>query len=375
MNDAQADGIAAAGDSRVVVAPATRRFPYAIRDHDSGDESELLNLLQLTVGETAASRKTSDFWHWKHRLNPFGESYSVCAWDEENSSVARLAGLRTLMHWSLRSPHGTRYDAARPVDTATHPEHQRRGIFSALTRFAIADLENRGTSFIFNTPNSNSLPGYVKMGWQRVARWPVYIRPIRVLRVGRRLVARRSSASPPSRGGTSDAALVPWRKFLDEHGNDFEELVSRHERLRTHVGYRTERSLAYLNWRYGSHPEVEYGVLPAFDDQGLWGAVVAREVRGVLGLRALTVTEMFLRMPTAQMGSRIVGTLARATSCDYLAAHFSVGTIERRALFRSGFLPVPGRGYTFAARALNPVPLDPTKPTSWDLSLGELEIF
>ena len=91
--------------------------------------------------------------------------------------------------------------------------------------------------------------------------------------------------------------------------------------------------------------------------------------------RRATNTEMLLRTPTRRAGVRLLKSLLRASGSDYLVAHFAPGTIERRALVRAGFMRAPGRGYTFVARPLNQAPEDPTLPGSWDLTLGELEIF
>ena len=351
----------------------SRPFPYSIRSYEPRDEEAILALLRLTVGETSASRKTAEYWRWKHFDNPFGRSYSVCAWDDQQGEVV---GLRTLMWWSFRNRDGTPHRAVRAVDTATHPDHQRRGIFSALTRFAIDDLCDQEVCFIFNTPNGNSLPGYLKMGWRVVARWPLYMRPVRWLKTGRKLLARRPSNDAMSEGLAGAAGnLMSWQQFRSQHDADLALLLSAHETLRRQVGYRTERSLAYLDWRYGAHPEIEYGVHTLHDGAGLAGVVVARPVRGIAGLQALVITEMLLRTPTRRAGVRLLRSLLRASGSDYVVAHFAPGTIERQALVLAGFVRAPRRGYTFVARSLNPAPADPTLPGSWDLTLGELEIF
>ncbi len=57
--------------------------------------------------------------------------------------------------------------AVRAVDTATHPDHQGRGIFSTLTPTRSRRCGSRA-DLVFNTPNEKSLPGYLKMGWQIV---------------------------------------------------------------------------------------------------------------------------------------------------------------------------------------------------------------
>jgi GNAT superfamily N-acetyltransferase len=351
---------------------APERAPYEVRACRREDEDAILALLAVTVGETEASRKTADFWHWKHARNPFGRSYTVAAFEPGSG---RMAGLRTLMWWRMRAPDGTLHRAVRPVDTATHPDHQRRGIFSSLTRAALAEVRARGAAFVFNTPNRNSLPGYLKMGWRVVARWPLHVRPSRPLAVAGRLLARRLAPGTRPVHGPVLGNLIPWSEFRAKHGDAFAELVALHEANRTHVGYRTVRDVPYLDWRYGEQPNIGYGVFAVSSDAGLEGIAIARVAPGIAGLEALVVTEVFLRAPTPAAGARLLRRLARHTTSDYLVAHFSRGTRERRMLVRAGFLPAPGRGYTHAALSLNDVPLDPVRPGSWDLSLGELEIF
>jgi GNAT superfamily N-acetyltransferase len=347
--------------------------PYPIRIYDPTDEGAILDLLKLTVGETAGSRKTAEFWRWKHAANPFGPSYSVCAWDD---AVPEIAGLRTLMWWSFRDRSGSHLRAARAVDTATHPAHQRRGIFSALTQYAIDDLRDRQVPFIFNTPNGNSLPGYLKMGWRVVGRWPLYMRPSRWLKTGWRFLARRlSGASAPDSALPVATNLMGWARFRGQHDADLARLVFSNEILRRCVGYRTERTLAYLDWRYGGHPDIEYGVHVVTDDRGLAGVLIGRPVRGIAGLKALAITEMLMRTPSRRAGAKLLRSVARATDCDYLMAHFAPGTLEHDALSVAGFVRAIGRGYTFVACPLNTTPDDPTQPGSWDLTLGELEIF
>jgi GNAT superfamily N-acetyltransferase len=342
---------------------------YPIRTCDPDDEAAIFSLLRQTVGETAASQKTTSFWRWKHARNPFGVSYSVCATDP---LTADLVGLRTLMWWRLRFTGGQPLDAARPVDTATHPDHQRRGIFSALTRYAIQDLEARGIPFIFNTPNANSLPGYLKLGWSVVGRFPIYLRPVRFATVARAAFRR---AGIHAERTDHPGGLLGWNRFRESHEADLATLVADNEASRQQVGYRTARDLAYLEWRYGQHPDINYSIYPEYGHNGLAGVIIGRTVPGARGMNAFVITEMLLRTPGRRAGARLLRSLIRAEPGDYLMAHFARGTWERHALMLTGFVRAPGRGYIIAARSLNPAPEDPTRRPSWDLTLGELEIF
>jgi GNAT superfamily N-acetyltransferase len=341
-----------------------------IRPPRTSDRPAILDLLRQTVGETSASRKTEAFWVWKHVEGAFGPSYSICAWDD-GSAEPRIVGLRTLMWWEFVDPSGSTQRAARAVDTATHPDYQRRGIFSRLTRRAIEDLRDEGAAFIFNTPNDQSLPGYLKMGWTRVARWPVYVRPVRWLPTARALLGGSTPRSHAPRG----SSFTSWSQFREDDPDGVNAVISVHERLRPTVGYRTPRTLSYLDWRFGKHPDITYYVHAIREGTELSGFAICRPVPGAKGLRALVITELFVRAPTASACRRLLSSLMRATSCDYVMAHFAPGTVERRALTRCGFVRAPKRGYTFVALPLGNIAFDPRIADSWDLTLSELEIF
>jgi GNAT superfamily N-acetyltransferase len=354
-----------------VSTPTLKEFPFSVRSIQNADEPAVLELLRTTLGQKVTARKTAEYWTWKHLRNPFGASYAICAEDPETHA---LAGLRTMMHWVYRDAAGAEYPTARAVDTATHPGYQRRGIFSALTRHAIAELRCSGAAFIFNTPNRNSLPGYLKMGWVVVERWPVYARPVHPVRSAWRALA--GGRAPGVLPALEACGLVPWLEFRGRYAVQAGELIERFESARIQPGYRTRRDLAYFDWRYGAHPDVRYGVHPLSGPSGrLDGFVVARPAQGLCGLSAMVLTEIVAADAVPGSLRRLLRSALRHVRCDYWLAHSASGTLEHRALRGLAFIRAPGRGYTWTALPLNPTVQDPTKPASWDLTLGELEIF
>ena len=52
-------------------------FPFEVRSLEAGDRAAAIELMRLTLGDRAISRKTEDYWVWKHERNPFGASYGV----------------------------------------------------------------------------------------------------------------------------------------------------------------------------------------------------------------------------------------------------------------------------------------------------------
>lgn len=135
---------------------------YTINEVDFSQKAFIDRSLALlrTVFPDAVFSK--EWWDWKYLRNPFGEPrgwYTECN-DE-------IVGLRLLIPNRFRMGDDI-YTGYQLVDTATHPDHGRKGIFSAMTKKAIEKIESEN-SFFFNFPNENTLPGYISLGWRQIS--------------------------------------------------------------------------------------------------------------------------------------------------------------------------------------------------------------
>src|SRR5680860_587937 len=129
-----------------------------IREAKEVDIPEIVKVLRASLGEQDLPL-SEGIWNYKHVKNPFGRSLVLVA--EENGVIA---GVRAFMCWEWQCLNKS-YATYRAVDTATHPNYQGQGIFKKLTLKAIELAKEQGVQFIFNTPNEQSRPGYLKMGW------------------------------------------------------------------------------------------------------------------------------------------------------------------------------------------------------------------
>ncbi|HXK17608.1 MAG TPA: GNAT family N-acetyltransferase, partial [Polyangiaceae bacterium] len=162
--------------------------PYQIRPGSDADIPAVIELMRLALGEGKIPR-TREFWTWKHRNNPFGSSPMWLATQGD-----AVIGVRLFMRWRWQFAGGRdSLQAVRAVDTATHPDWQGKGIFKRLTLGLVDDMTRAGTAFVFNTPNQQSRPGYLKMGWQQVGRVSLWIKPSRPLRALLSLLAKTGS--------------------------------------------------------------------------------------------------------------------------------------------------------------------------------------
>jgi GNAT superfamily N-acetyltransferase len=110
----------------------------------------MVQLLKESLGESLI-KKSVEVWNYKHVKNPFGPSHVLLAEKEE-----QLIGLRAFMSWKWQQGENI-WQAWRAVDTATHPQHQGKGIFRTLTMQALEEVAAQEPCFIFNTPNEKAV--------------------------------------------------------------------------------------------------------------------------------------------------------------------------------------------------------------------------
>jgi GNAT superfamily N-acetyltransferase len=173
----------------------------------SKDIPEIVDLLRTSLSE----KHTKESFKWKHIDNPFGKSLGFLALDKN-----KIIGVRMFMKWDF-SNEGEIIHALRPVDTVTHPDYRNKGIFKKLTLDGLEKYKNN-YDLIFNTPNQNSYPGNLKMGWKEY--------PIKI--------------------NFKFALILPL--FTKSHTGNSPENSNKNKIINSY--YTTSKSLDYLQWRY-----------------------------------------------------------------------------------------------------------------------------
>lgn len=291
-----------------------------------------------------------EFLLWKHVQNPFGPS---AVWFAEDEGA--LVGVRMMMRWSFRRPDGSLVEVARAVDTATASTHQRRGIFSSLTKMAVEELTAEGVEGIFNTPNGNSRPGYLKLGWTTLGQVRLAVRPR-----SPKGIRRASTSAPRQRWGLqSSQDLAPEAAFAD--GDALPRLL---ESVAPRTAMSTAFSPEYLRWRYGFEPLGYRAVL--LGDGGGNGLIVYR-LRQRGERTELAVSDGFVPKASRPRAWRRLAQSAQLNGAD---AIIGAGPGAPSAF---GLVPLPRSGPTLVWRSL----AVPDRPSLGDLSLslGTLELF
>jgi hypothetical protein len=265
-----------------------------------------------------------------------------------------IAGFRTFLRWEFTVGRERRR-AVRAVDTATHPDHRGRGVFSALTLHGLEALPAAGVDFVFNTPNDQSRPGYLKMGWEVVGRLPIRTRP-RSLGGLRRMATARTAAdlwSTPTTAGVDAGAA-----FAD--GDALTRLLAGQpepDRLATRL------STEYLRWRYAGFPPLAYRVSTIGSSVADGFAAWRLRARG--GAREAAIVQVVAPGGDARTRHRLAHRAALDSGADYAIVLGSGGG--------PGFVPLPGQGPILTYRSVTGAA--PPGRAEWALALGDVELF
>jgi GNAT superfamily N-acetyltransferase len=334
----------------MVIAQLADKRRIEVRPAGPSDHTAVLALMEAALG-WSSDEHFEAFFTWKHDHNPFGRSPAWVAVDDH-----KVVGFRTFLRWEHQAPGGAVIPTVRAVDTATHPSYQGRGIFRRLTLQALDGLRAQGVAFVFNTPNDQSRPGYLKMGWTSLGVLKAAVRISSVAAVGRIGRARVPAElwSAPAHGGSPAPAVL-----ADPRLPDLLDSVPRATGLATH------RTPEYLRWRYGFAP-LAYRAVTLDDDVRSGLAVFRLRRRG-------PALECALCEVLAPGGDRrayraLVRSVARECGADYM---LRIGGL---APVRTGFVPVPGQGPVLTWYALADDP--PGQHLGdWALTLGDVELF
>jgi hypothetical protein len=272
-----------------------------IREATEADIPEIVLLLKSSLGESLLP-KSEAYWRWKHVNNPFGKSEVLVA---EEDSI--MVGVRAFMNWTWEAEAHKIY-AVRAVDTATRSSFQGKGIFTKLTMSLIKKCENGKSTLIYNTPNEKSMPGYLKMGWNKAGQLPVEVKITRPVSMALH-------------------ALNKWNRLPVVHDNSvadltshsgLSELLQKHQ-ARSNVNFRTAYSLPYLKWRYYDIPVVKYFAAGVEQTRELKSAFFYRLKPTRLGME-LRITDLFLAYGNDIRSTRnLVIEKARAHKADFIS--------------------------------------------------------
>ncbi len=298
------------------------------------------------------------YWQWKHVYNPFGPS---TVWVAEEDG--ELIGLRTFMAWTWQSADD-QVSAWRAVDTSTHPAHQGKGIFKKLTLRVVDELAAQKAAFIFNTPNTQSMPGYLKMGWTTVGKLPIRIKPNRPFK----LLANKLLGKV-----TEVDSLLKDALFAGYSLKVLDKVKPMPQPLEKNI-YTTSVDQAYLQWRYRDCPIIDYYALSVKDTHGEALLLFYPKVQSYgIELRFCDYVMLTENEPSAYTITKEIRRLTRLVDPVYSSiSGLDTPPQLRKALDQLWFLPAYPVGPVLIYRSLS---LPMLQMGQWRAGTGAFELF
>ena len=140
---------------------------YLIRPCEAGDGAGFLSLMQTITG----SDRGESWFRRTYIENPYLDHVPLFVAETDGTIV----GARPFTAFRVQSGD-ERVLALLTRDTMVHPDHQRRGLFTEMTKLALQYYTSRDVAFFFSHSNRKSLPGYEKLGWEPLGGRETYIR-------------------------------------------------------------------------------------------------------------------------------------------------------------------------------------------------------
>ncbi len=334
----------------------------------------MLKLLNLSLGLKRNLDRNEEYWQWKHENNPFGRSLILLGFDG-----TKLVGVRPFMRWKFNW-QGNNILAFKPVDSVTHPEMRRRGVFSQLTTAACKLAHEQQAEFIFNTPNNNSLPGYLKLGWQEVGTLPVMMKLLKPFSFSWNLIQSRlwnKDITDRHKYAAHAVDSLDKAESLFQSEQDLKSLgdiLLKNSRSVTST-ISTVKDIDFIRWRYTRHPQHVYYVNKHYSS-GMLDGVAFYRINNRYNSIELMIDDIITISDRPDVVRSLLVNIIKQVPCDYIVAHTAKQSVIHSVMKQLNFRTVPRKGPRLVSK---PVLADKMKKetlmelSNWNLCLGDVE--
>lgn len=319
---------------------------WTVREFVPEDRDAILQLHERVFGTPLSAEQ----WEWQFARRPFGSGPIIwLAVTDDGQVVGHYSEIEVPI-WRDRLIVRGAFSIMSMVD----PAFQRKGILRALAERVGTELTRRSITTSIAFLNDNSFPLYTqRLGWRSLEpSVPIYVTVLdagpvvaRALRlrpfarigvVAARPMARLVFRAPRDRG--LDGLVVTEATAVDER---FDALWAA---IRQGVAQATDRSAAYLTWRYLESPRT-YHLDIAEAGGRLQGYVVTR-AEDRFGMRVGHIVELLADPDRPDVGDRLVMRARQRlgdAGCAIVTALAPSAAGVRAMLARGGFRRLPRR--------------------------------
>ncbi len=259
---------------------------WKIRYYKKGDERKIFELWNSVYPDRTCSLDSwIKWWNWLYKENPAGDAI-ICIAEDDDNVVGQYAIVPVLIKIDSET-----ITCAQSLDTMTHPDYRRQGMFEILAKENYSQASKKGIHIIHGFPNEFSYPGFIKkLDWFNVSDMQLLFRPLNwkstfklkidnkfLLKLGAVIgnLAQHSIFRTKKAPALKDLKITKISSFDDRIDDFWNEISNQYKII-------IVRRKDYLNWRY-SAPDANYSILIAEKAHKIFGYIVLghRMQRGV----------------------------------------------------------------------------------------------
>lgn len=210
------------------------------------DDARILELFRLSFGRELPL----EWWKWFNYRCPCGANRTSII---EDLDTGQVVGSYSLLPIKLLL-NDSEVSASLCTNVNTHPDYQRRGLFTRISNYALGREKDFGTPVSLGMPNQKAYPGHMKVGWEVLCPLPFLVKHD---------CRQRSHAC----------------REVDSFDERLDQFLSR---ISSRFSFLVLKDHHFMNWRVVTRPDKEYTkyvceegsdlkgyvVLKHFDDQG-----------------------------------------------------------------------------------------------------------
>lgn len=319
-----------------------------LRPWRDDDEPGMIALEKLVFGSPKVS--PSDFFHWQYRTNPEGRAIIYVCEAPDGTVVGQYAVIPLPVRLS-----GHRFTASLSLNTATHPDYRRRGLFRKAATAVYDRLAEMGITLTVAIPNENSYPGFVgRLEFDDLGEPDVLhmVLDPRLFTAKMGISKKRAGSHRLGRTIMKSLRRTPRTTVPVTEAASFDGLAL--EKLVTHAKFAVAADRQWLNWRYVNNPSQNYRIAVAGDPGDPTGMIVWSVVDTAMGRKGYV---MELMLSTGARGETVKSLVNYsleafdAEECMSVSCLAAPGSAKSSLLRHCGFWPLP--------RTLRPWPKRP----------------
>lgn len=329
-------------------------FEYKVIDRHS-DEKYFHDLLENAAFIHNRKQDSIEWLKWKYFGSPYGDCIVVLAY----SKSGKLAGEISFGKYEFVQETKV-VKAMYSYQTMVHPDFQKMGLFTSLTKIAIEIGTEQGIDIIFNFPNQNSYKPFLKLNFIPVNGLKYWVAPGNL-----KMFMREFSPL---------AIKKPFQ--VNRIGSYSNEVLDKFERLARNVKVPVakdklypNRTYEFLKWRYFTYPMHEYAIVESTKG---W-AIVRLGVRG--GIKEVQIMELFaFNNLNGRCLRSVVKAIRRELKVGLIVFNMSQAHPLNKSMFSSGFISLPNK-LKFCVYPLNETGQSYTDSSCWIITATEFHRY